>query len=124
MHEIGHLLGYGHSEDPDDLMAPVWSAGTLHPSSRIPDLATRIPHPSSPVDAVFGDRGREGGDESGAELLESRDTALLAAAVVRSSDEAAPARVPRRSGLQRYERELDDWFAQLAAVEDTMATDE
>jgi len=118
MHEIGHLLGYGHSEDPYDLMAPVWSAPPLHPSSRIPDLATRIPdlasfmpRPSSPVDAVFADRGREGGEESGAELLESRDTDRPAAAVVRSSDGAGQARFPRKVRMARYEEAVDALWA-------------
>ena len=50
MHELGHLLGYGHSDDPDDLMAPVFSAD---------------------------------------------------------------AQLPRHSGMERYERQLDLWFAEL-----------
>jgi len=35
MHGLGHLLGYGHSDDPDDLMAPVLSASPLRASSLI-----------------------------------------------------------------------------------------
>lgn len=42
---------------------------------------------------------------------------LRAVAAVRPSDEATLAKVPRRSRLQRYEREQDAWFAELAAEE-------
>jgi len=110
MHEIGHLLGYEHADE--GLMAPVLSASALHPSSF-------IPHPSSVRDDVFADLGgdadwQDRNEETALALLESKDDGVLAAERVRSSDEAAQARVPRRSRLDRYERELDDWFAELA----------
>jgi len=40
------------------------------------------------------------------------------AATVKSSDEAAQIRVPRRGPMERYERELDAWFAELAGAEE------
>ena len=50
-----------------------------------------------------------------APLFESDGNEDLAAATVRLSEEATQTPVPRRSRLQRYERELDAWFAELAA---------
>jgi len=124
LHEIGHLLGYEHSDE--GLMAPVlsargsraeaveplgqaqWRSG-VHPS-------TFNLHPSSLRDDAFAELGDDSGSEDRlSALLESQDAGVLAAERVRSSDEATQARVPRRSRLERYERELDEWFAELAA---------
>ena len=78
---------------------------------------------SFPVDGVFADLGRDDGTEQdssedgASQLLASKDGERLAAATIRAGEEAAQARVPRRSRLQRYEREVDAWFAEQAAVE-------
>ena len=142
MHELGHLLGYEHAEA--GLMAPVLRASSLHPSSLIPrpssassaeaveplgqaqwrtglhsfalQASSFTARPSSPRDDVFADLGDDSSSsDDGSPLLASQDTDVLAAATVRSGEEATQAKVPRRSRLQRYERGLDDWFAQLAA---------
>jgi len=141
MHEIGHLLGYAHTDE--GLMAPVLSASGLHPSSFIlhPSASSAkaveplgqaqwrsgvgpssfILPPSSLRDDAFAELGRDdstaedGGREHVASaLLESKDEELLAAARAESSRETPQAKVPRRSRLERFERELDDWFAELA----------
>jgi hypothetical protein len=80
---------------------------------------------------VFAELGRDGSGESSSVLRESRDGDVLAAAAVCSSDEARRGDLrsgvsagsetraeQRRSRLQRYERELDDCFAELAAAEE------
>jgi len=54
--------------------------------------SSRIPDLASRLDDVFADLGRP-------------------------SDEATQARVPRPSRLQPCERDLDDWFAELAGDE-------
>jgi hypothetical protein len=41
----------------------------------------------------------------------------LAAATARPSEETVPTRVARRGRMQRYEQDLDAWFAELAAEE-------
>ena len=116
MHELGHLLGYEHSADADDLMAPVLRASPLRPSSF-------DPRPSSDPDDVFADLGRDdsedadGGQDAAPSLLASREDKMLAAANVKPGEETPQMRVPRRSRLQRFERELDTWFAELAAEE-------
>jgi hypothetical protein len=65
---------------------------------------------------VFADLGNASLDSAGgtSPLLESRGDDLLAVATARPGEEAAQARVPRRSRLQRYEREVDAWFDGLA----------
>ena len=133
LHEIGHLLGYEHTDS--GLMAPVLSASRLEssswgadPVSSIPDLASRIshpasffPHPSSSIlspasraDDVFAEL--ESSDEASSVLWEAPQGTDVLAAALKSSDEATQARVPGRSRLERYERELDECYAQLAAA--------
>lgn len=134
MHEIGHLLGYEHTDE--GLMAPTLAASPVRPSSSVLASSSFIlppssflPHPSSRIDEAFADLGRdEGSQQTGQEnlasnLLGSRASDLLAAATIRSSGEAGQAWVPRRSRLERYERELDNWFAALAG-EDEGSADE
>jgi len=122
LHEIGHLLGYEHTDS--GLMAPMLSASRLESSSWGADPVSRIPDLASRLDDVFADLERGGSEESGSLLLESQDTGVLAAATVRSSDEAVQARVPRRHRLERFERDLDTWFAQLAAAEEPLTNDQ
>mgnify|MGYP006976516756 CR=1 FL=1 len=57
------------------------------------------------------------GDDGALQLAGSQDKDLLTAVAVPPSEEATQAKVPRRSRMQRYERELDEWFAELAAEE-------
>jgi len=71
------------------------------------------------VSAALGRDDRAAQDDRedvSASLLESRDIELLAARMVKSDEQTREDRVPRRR-LQRYELELDDWFAELAAEE-------
>ena len=70
---------------------------------------------------MFAELGRDDGaqdrrEDGTSELLAWKDEGLPAAPAIRSSEEAPQARVPRRSRLQRFERELDEWFSELAAV--------
>ncbi len=135
LHEIGHLLGYEHTDS--GLMAPVLSASRLESSSwvadrvslipdsgsRIPDPGSRIPDLASRLDGVFADLGRDAGEDDPLALLDSQAGEALLAATVKSSDEAAPARVPRCHRLERFEHELDVWFAQLSAAEEPLTND-
>jgi hypothetical protein len=57
-------------------------------------------------------------EDDSSPLLESgHNSARLSAATVRPNNEATQARIPRRSRLQRFERELDAWFADLEGGE-------
>jgi hypothetical protein len=103
MHEMGHLLGYGHAVD--GLMSPVLAAGRSRAGSRakavepLGQAEWRI-RPSS-----FAFRSSSAPDGVFADM-------------VLDSDEETPLDcVPRRSRMQRYERDLDAWFAELAAAE-------
>jgi len=128
LHEIGHLLGYEHTDS--GLMAPVLSASPRHPASRVPDLASRVPDPVSRVpdlasrrDDVFADLGRDGGEDDTLPLLASQAGEALLATAIQQGDEAAQIRVPRRHRLERFEHELDAWFAQLSAAEEPLTND-
>jgi autotransporter-associated beta strand protein len=132
MHEMGHLLGYDHSDDADDLMAPVLSVGTryapaadTHDSRWVPGSSpsllpssSLVADPSSTVDDLFAELVQESDDDGTSELLEANVGDLLAARTAKSGERAAQARVPRRSRMERYERELDAWFAELVAAEE------
>jgi len=140
MHEMGHLLGYGHSEDAEDLMAPVLWARPGRASSSSPDPSSLSTYPSSFIapfsslllppfshrDDIFADLGRDQTEQDDdadgtSPLLASKDAEVFTAARVRASEEAPQARVPRRSRLQRYQREADAWFDGLAREVDEAA---
>jgi len=122
LHEIGHLLGYEHTDS--GLMAPVLSASPRHPASRLPDLASRLPDLASRRDDVFADLGRDGSEDDTLPLLEPEEgDETLVAGTVKSSDEAAQIRIPRRHRLERFEHDLDAWFAQLSADDEPLTKD-
>ncbi len=132
-HEMGHLLGYGHSEDAEDLMAPALWAGPGRAFSPVPNLGSLtphpssfIPHPSSPCDDLFADLGRDRTEEDDdadrtSPLLAVQEAEVFTAARIRPSEEATQARVPRRGRVPRYEREVDAWFDGLAREVDEAA---
>jgi hypothetical protein len=77
---------------------------------------------SSGVHDVFAQLDREsasldGESETVSTWLQSAADGLWAARATRSGEETTQARVPRRSRMPRFERELDAWFAELAAEE-------
>ncbi|NLF72475.1 MAG: hypothetical protein GX575_25855, partial [Candidatus Anammoximicrobium sp.] len=112
-----------HSDDPDDLMAPVLSASSVRAASSsiaLPPSAFALP-PSSVSDAVMeelgGDSDEEDSSDDASPLVTSQGGDQLAAVADRASEEATQAKVLRRSRLQRYERDADAWFAELAGEE-------
>jgi len=138
MHELGHLLGYAHSDESGDLMAPVLSSGRtaglqtgkglaqaewgLGTSSLFVPSASLLSDSSSRLDGAFADLGREempepaDSDDGAWPLLASQDGDELPVATVKAAQEVAQANVPRRSRMEQFERELDKWFAELATA--------
>ena len=64
-----------------------------------------------------GDSDEEASIDEPSPLVTCQDEEPLAAVADRASEESTQAKVLRRSRLQRYEREADAWFADLAAEE-------
>ncbi len=121
LHEIGHLLGYEHTDS--GLMAPVLAASPLHPSSLILPPSSFRPDPPSGRDDVFADLGRDAGEDEALPWLASQAGEALLATAINQGDEAAQIRIPRRHRLERFEHDLDAWFAQLSAAEEPVTGD-
>jgi len=128
MHELGHLLGYGHSDDEHDLMAPVLAVRSVNKAveprwpvawqseraSSVLQLSSINRRASSSVDEAFADLLQDDRQDVTSELLETGLSERLASRTTKSAEQARQSRVPRRSRMERFERGLDAWFAQLA----------
>jgi autotransporter-associated beta strand protein len=126
MHELGHLLGYDHSDHEGDLMAPVLSpspsriARSLDPLNLSPDLSLNLPPASSPPRSLLSSSAgplssvHSAATEPRGQTASRWDaTDLFAELTLDSGVETDQLRMSRRSGMERYERELDRWFAEL-----------
>ncbi len=122
MHEIGHLLGYEHTEA--GLMAPVLSAGrssaeAVGPLGQAPwrmGPSSFGLHASSHVD-VFAELDPNSSEKSNSVVLKPKDGEAPAPPLVLPGQGPPQTRAPRRSRLEQFERELDHWFAELAAAD-------
>ncbi|MCU0981380.1 MAG: matrixin family metalloprotease, partial [Pirellulaceae bacterium] len=131
MHEMGHLLGYEHSAEAEDLMAPVlwarrsgseadrpvgqteWRRGLDFPGA-LDGLFAELAD-DGPACAYRVGRMRHDEADTTVELLESGEVDWMRPEGAASpAAEAVQLRVPRRSRLQRYQREADAWFDGLA----------
>ncbi|HPM81747.1 MAG TPA: PKD domain-containing protein [Candidatus Anammoximicrobium sp.] len=105
LHELGHVLGYGHSADADDLMAPVLSP--LASSALVPHPASRISDPFSDLDAVWADWS------AGEPLRLDSDHSEFAHAAsgARRTEDEDELWVPRRLRSSPYEEAVDAFLA-------------
>jgi hypothetical protein len=133
MHELGHLLGYDHSDDEGDLMAPMLGPSqsptasdlaslslnpSLNPSLNLSPNHLQNPTPQRsllsrsvrPASGIGSDATQP--QSQTPSLPDATD--LFAALALDRSEETRQPRRSRRSRLERYERELDAWFAELA----------
>ncbi|NLF67568.1 MAG: matrixin family metalloprotease, partial [Candidatus Anammoximicrobium sp.] len=127
MHELGHLLGYAHSDV--GLMAPVLAASPQRasssiftPSPFISHLSFPIAQPSSHPDAVLAALGRddwpEGNrSEDGVQQVVAAESRISTRAFWAEPllQETPQMRVPCRNRRESFERELDAWFRELGA---------